>query len=374
MSKATKFLSILLCWSLGISFLTAGIKEYRNSKRLAAEGKLTTGAVVDRDIVSRRRAPDRYYLVVKFQTEMKQECSERVRVSSSQYWQASIGETVKVRYLPADPAICAVSEKVNTPLENLLFGASFMRLLLGGMLVLAPLIMKWTARTIVKQTRVLTTPEHEHVPVDAREFRHLDLAWYDAARQRMEAREFVFLQDEENLNVTRSSHGNRTLLRVSLSREGTTMACLYHFKPGWTLRLLGAKATKVLDLETQFSNGAWVCTSGAQDAGKLNSPPGIDALYLPPTTPLETLIESHQQRLTRFLAQNPRVQPVRMHGIDDIHRAQSAQQQIKAAYRREHGLSREELQRIAGPDAGEGLDEIHAEVSRLQEQQKRKAA
>jgi len=34
------------------------------------------------------------------------------------------------------------------------------------------------------------------------------------------------------------------------------------------LRLLGAKEAKVLDLETQCSNGAFVCTSNAHAAAR----------------------------------------------------------------------------------------------------------
>ena len=61
--------------------------------------------------------------------------------------------------------------------------------------------------------------------------------------------------------------------------------------------------------------------------------------------------------------------------LEDIHRAQNVLQGIKAAYRRNVGIARAELQRLAGArlDSAQ-ITELHKDVVRLHAEQNQKAA
>ena len=144
------------------------------------------------------------------------------------------------------------------------------------------------------------------------------------------------------------------------------MADLYHFVPKFALRLLGAKPAKVLDLETWFSDGRFVCTCNAEMAGKLESPPAIDALRLPAGTTWDMLLETHQRRVNQYLAAHPGVKPVKLEGMADVRRAQDEQQRIKADFRKQIGLSKTELERFAGAPSRE-VDRLHDALTERRE-------
>jgi hypothetical protein len=201
------------------------------------------------------------------------------------------------------------------------------------------------------------------VPANPKKFPQLDHAWLNRAQQELENLGFKFLQDVENLTLARKS-GLKTFLRCHLSRDGSTMATLYHFKPGILVRVLGAKESRVFDVETQFSNGDWVCTGNAEAAGALQSPPGVDTLQMPGGTSIQTVLQAHQTRVTNKLTRNSSVRPLQMSTIEDVLRAQNELQAIKANFRKQHGVSKAELEKIAGSSSPE-LDTIHAEAERL---------
>jgi len=375
MSQAKKAFAIVVALLAGPVLIYFGAREFQNSRKLADDGKATVAKVVDHARRTGRRGRSSYYLSVAYKTASGQVLTERLKVNRTLHDRAVATGTVKLHYLPSNPAICQAGEKVETKFGTLVIGV----LMLGGGVWLLlfyrqPLDQQEMAETVANQLEPLCEPQHEYARVDARQCRHLDLAFYDQSQHRLTLLGFAFLQDEENLTLRRRSIALRTFLRVLLSRDGVTMAALYHFKPSWMLRLLGAKEAKVLDLETQCSNGAFVCTSNAHAAGALNNPPEVDALFLPAGTPVEAVLEAHNQRLARFLVSHPGVQPVRQNGIEDVHRAQDLLQQIKAAHRKRTGLSKEEWQRLAGTRDAQTIDTLHAETMKLHEERIRKAA
>src|SRR6266851_1038567 len=107
----------------GSWLIWSGVKAYQNSKRLAAEGKDTTAQVLDRTVKYRSRGANRYYLTVQFQTEAGQPAQGRMQVNRSEYLKDTPGRAVTLRYLPSDPAICAVGESVAIWTSNLTSGA-----------------------------------------------------------------------------------------------------------------------------------------------------------------------------------------------------------------------------------------------------------
>ena len=61
--------------------------------------------------------------------------------------------------------------------------------------------------------------------------------------------------------------------------------------------------------------------------------------------------------------------------LDDVHRVQNVLQQIKAAFRQNTGITREELQRLAGPRlCPQQIDALHADVAKLHAERSQNAA
>ena len=230
------------------------------------------------------------------------------------------------------------------------------------------------AQKVAASVAALCEPEYEYASVKAEDFSHLDLAWYDASQQWLEQNAYGLLGDEENLTFRRTSKGNRTLLRTMLSRDGTMLAYLYHFKPSG-LAAAGKDGFRILEFQTHFANGTFLGTSNAEAAGKLDSPPGVDALRLPSRTPLEAILTSHVQRVSAYLGNNPGVSAGRMASLEDVHRVQNVLQQIKAVYRKNTGITKEELQRLAGNRlCPEQIAALHADVQQLHHQRNEDSA
>ncbi len=360
----------------GSWLIWSGVKTYQTSKRLVAEGKDTSAQVLNRTVSYRSKGANRYYLNVQFQTEAGQPAQGPVQVNRGEYLADTPGRTVTLRYLPSDPAICAVGDPVAIWRGKLTAGAI---LLLSACVLLV--LNRRQAKTrvvavkVVERVGALCESQFEYASVNAREFAHLDLSWYDASQRWLEERGFGWLGDEENLTFRRTSKGNRTLLRTMLGRDGTWITYLYHFKPAGLAPALATNGFKILELQTQFANGTFVCTSNAEEAGKLDSPPGVDALRLAANSSLDAIVEAHAQRVSAALAANPSGAALRMGGLEDIHRAQNVLQGIKAAFRRDVGITKQELERLAGNRLGaQQIDALYSEVEKLHAEQNRKAA
>ena len=100
--------------------------------------------------------------------------------------------------------------------------------------------------------------------------------------------------------------------------------------------------SKVVDFETQFTDGSWVCTSNAESVGELSLPAEIAAVYLPNSTTVEKLLEVHADRVVRYLASRQGMQPVSIECQEDVVRSQCQQRAIKASFRQSSFLHRDE--------------------------------
>jgi hypothetical protein len=247
------------------------------------------------------------------------------------------------------------------------------RLLAGFGMFSSGVFLIWFFRFTRKKVDELCVAEHEYATVDATQFKHLDVAFYEQSRLLLETHGYRFLGDRENLTYRRNT-GLRTPYRVMVSGDGVTAAGIYHLRQRWYWRCLGVKDSKVLDLESKFSNGEWVITCNAQEAGALDQPPGVDAIHLSRDTCFETLIESHSKRVASFLNRHPGVEPTRMETLEDVHRMQAELLKAKAEHRRRTGLTKPELQRISGKGPSQEMDILHDGISAGHEKEKGKAA
>ncbi len=206
-----------------------------------------------------------------------------------------------------------------------------------------------TARHLKQSTQTAFVPRHEYRKVEARLFGHLDLGFYDEARDYLVAQGGIWFGDFENLTVKASAIDLRTFIRILTAEDQTICICLYHPKPKlWTRLLLWIarfKLGRTVDCETEFPDGRYLITNNAQEASRLTLPPGFDEQYLPADTSYEVVFQTHQQRLKDFLAANPGVPPTMMRTAEEVMEMQHRMQAIKAAYRKEvGGVTKDELE------------------------------
>ncbi|MDB6123082.1 MAG: hypothetical protein JWQ71_2075 [Pedosphaera sp.] len=362
MEKIKKILWVAVTLLLAGYFLTRGIGEITNSKRLIARGKTAIAQVTDAsERVSLRRGSS-YFLTVEFQPEGGSPVTKKLKVSHEVFTAAQAADTVIVHYLPEDPTICAAGPTIETPYRNLICGIIF-----GGVtifFVIGFLQISKAATNIQTSFDLLKQPRFEYAPADLREFKHLDPAFYENSRLLLEQHGYTHLIDEENISLRNPSR-TPTVLRQMLNRDQTIIATLYHFMK----KTAPAKESRVLDLETWLSNGTFLLTSNASMAGKLDYPPAINALFLSAETPLDTILKVHQNRLNDFFAQNPGVSPYQISSVADLRNAGDEMQRIKSEFRSQAGtLSKTELERIGGNSPV--IDDIHATLAERQANQR----
>ncbi len=370
----TKGLVLALVGLVGGPFLIwSGWHDYQNSTKLAAEGKTTTAQVINRTVNRRSRGPDRCFLSLQYQTEAGEVIHRQVQVVEREYDHHPPGSSASVRYLPSDPKVICVGDPVKTWRRDWVAGSI---LFLSGCIVGLALVgmrlkMRKAAAKIVESTAALCETTYEYALVSTAEFSHLDLAWYETSQRWLEERGFTLLANEENLTFRRTSKGVRTLLKTMAGHDGKWLAYLYHFKPPGR----PGGGFKILEVQSCFSDGTFVCTSNAEAAGKLDSPAGVDALRLPAATSLDEVLNSHARRFTEAVNARPNSPPRSLASLPEVHEAQNELQRMRAAHRQQTGITREELRRMGGDRLCPAqLDELHAEAEMLREQQERRAA
>ncbi len=227
------------------------------------------------------------------------------------------------------------------------------------------------ARDILAQIEATYVPEHEYVSVRESDYGHLDLGFYRRGRASLEAEGFVFLEDSEDLTLAKvpGQPFQPVMIRALASGDGSIMAGLYHPKArAWWMRLLlwvtRQKLGPTADLETEFSDGSFVCTTNAAMAAALDSPALIATETLPAGTSVERLLARHRERVAAWLARGGGIVARRVTGISELRAAQNRMNGIKAAHRGKiGGITREELERLSrGKEALAA--EVHAEVRR----------
>jgi hypothetical protein len=126
MEKVKKIFATIALLVLGTVFLVKGIESWRDSRRLAAEGKTTEGKVVDDEIRRGRRGSRTYYLTVQFRTESNQSVTRKITVDSDTHQAGVSSGAVKVHYLPTAPEICQAGAQVETKWGMAAGGAAFL--------------------------------------------------------------------------------------------------------------------------------------------------------------------------------------------------------------------------------------------------------
>lgn len=227
------------------------------------------------------------------------------------------------------------------------------------------------AREILENIRATYVPTHRFESVRLEDFSHVDRRFYENTRTDLEREGFLHLEDAEDVTLA-GAKGNvfkRVPIRCLVSGDGTIMAGLYHpkLKSLWLrflLFVLGKRIDRIVDFETEFADGSFVCTSNAFSASAMQLPPLIDALYLPARTPWSVCLAQHRERVARHhLASSAGV--VRIRSIADLRASQNRMNALKAAHRGElQGITLAELEKLS--PSKHLAREVHAQIQRLQ--------
>ena len=222
-------------------------------------------------------------------------------------------------------------------------------------------------------------------PVQAAQFRHLDLHRYENCGLAMEKRGYRWLGDFEHLAVNRSKTSllAPTMLRAWASADGQVAVFYTQVRPHLprriqallvglsNLRWIAAprdfqanlKMRQCVDVETEFDDGSFLVTSNASVAAVITMPASIQTDFHPGGTSLPDLLSRHQGQLARILHEGRR-RPVPVRTAGDLLNMQKRLAAQKLAHRESvHWVTKEELRTMAGGNR-QLADAIHAEVRR----------
>src|SRR5206468_11842394 len=100
-----------------------------------------------------------------------------------------------------------------------------------------------------------------------------------------------------------------------------------------------------------------------------------DARHLPYFTPFEEIIALHTERVGTAVNRNPGNEPFQFRSLAEVHNSQNVLQAMRAAFRRNKGITREELQRMSsGRVCAAQITELHAEAEKIRVQGTQRAA
>lgn len=212
---------------------------------------------------------------------------------------------------------------------------------------------------------------HEFVSVAATDFGHLlDLGFYAQKQHELELEGFRWVDDVEDLTLSKLFPTNRTFQRLLVTPDGKMRATIYHFRPTGLLarayaffKLIPSDVYSV-ELSTEFSGAFTLSTNTMKNFTTLDMPPELDILSVEAETPTAELVHLHLQRVERHLEQNPQ---------DGFHPATSRDELLAAAqrtlllcekFRKREGYSLEELTRVSGRAGSKsGLKQLHEAIN-----------
>ncbi|UBF25567.1 hypothetical protein K9N68_28980 [Kovacikia minuta CCNUW1] len=198
-----------------------------------------------------------------------------------------------------------------------------------------------SAEKLLQTMQSLYGQQHTFQQVDCKTFRHLDQGFYRQSQKLLEKLGFRQIADIEDVTISQTNPAHRTFIRVLLSGDRTTVGACYQFPLSWLVRLfqwigLAPKGGKVIDLESELSNGNFLITTNTLKMDTTADIPGIHRQQFPHNTSAEQLLNCHREKLREFNKQ--KIQPLKMNNYQEIEAAQHRLQAIKNNYRASVGF------------------------------------
>jgi len=148
-----KYLLLVFALIAGPTLMVSGFHEYQNSKKLQAEGKATTGKLVDyQETVTGKSRTHHYYLTVDYFVENSL-LRTRTSVNQATFERAVSTGEVKVHYLPSNPAIIQAGENVETKATSLTVGSLIS---IGALAAVVFMVRQYRQKSSVSEERALS--------------------------------------------------------------------------------------------------------------------------------------------------------------------------------------------------------------------------
>ena len=219
--------------------------------------------------------------------------------------------------------------------------------------------------TIRKTLEVLHQERHEYAITTLDAYPDLDRAFYEESTQALLNSGFTMLGDVENVTVTRQNPSFRTCLR-SFSGDGDCVsAAVYHVRPKGLLRVLQwigllPRSMRVIDLETEFSNGTFVCTTNVPAGQQILTGPRVQMTYRKGWS-VGPLLQLHRQAIAAHGAASA-TQPVRVGSMEATLEMQQRLQTAKAIHRKA-SITRESIRAMVGPAVADSvIDDVYRQL------------
>lgn len=107
----------------GPVLLIGGIGEYKDSKKLQANGKVTTAEVLKAEETVSRKGRHKYWLTIEFKPEQGAAQTARCSVSSDRFNRAIAEKSIGLVYLPSKPSVFQFGDKAETRYGSIVVGA-----------------------------------------------------------------------------------------------------------------------------------------------------------------------------------------------------------------------------------------------------------
>jgi hypothetical protein len=211
-------------------------------------------------------------------------------------------------------------------------------------------VIEVSASAVCQNLDSLIRHEVRLIPVNAANYRMLDLQYYDQARDYFVGKGFKIMGDFEDADFKRKNPDTPIFLRILVSAKGVISAVIFHLH-----RADLGVSMRLLDLTTEFDNGTFIVTSKSTQASALAQPGEIQTTYSPNMT-VKELVALHLNRAKEF-ARTTKSAPIRLKDLNDLVSQEKRQQSIKNRFLNSmtDEMVRQQISNISGGTTDEGF-------------------
>jgi len=199
------------------------------------------------------------------------------------------------------------------------------------------------ARQIIHKLDNLAEDGLEYNKVNPNDFFGLDLTYYSNMTNELVELGYKLIGDYENVKVNSRNPSSKTFLRWLISPDSYWVVSVYHF-----LKTELGISLKLIEVETELSDGIFLTTSNAVKASSIAKPDRIRNVYSSNSSTTE-LLSIHMNRIKEYLSIN-NVKPIMLFNDFDVINLQKRQHVIKSDFRKNISdeIIRKEIFAISG--------------------------
>ena len=222
------------------------------------------------------------------------------------------------------------------------------------------------AREILGQQKSLYGAPHEHVPANTEEFIDLDRGYYEQIQKFFESEKFRYLEDVENVTLSRAYPALRTFERTMIGDNDGVIVRISQILP---LGRVG-RDIRNIELTSEFSDFTFLVTTNAEilldtDTG------GVKLNRLRLNTGPAELLSTHRASLIELQAKKPGVTVVKCPTLDAVLKSARRQHAVHSVHRKRNGYVTESDMKLIRGEPLTDLDrKIFEEINQLEAQER----